>query len=306
MFDLNAVAIFIQVVRAGSFAAAGRRLGMPANTLSRRVQQLETALDTRLLQRSTRKLSLTAAGRGFFEQCEGGFADIEQAGQALLDASHEPSGTVRMAAPADFFEYFPMSALAEFLIRYPRVQLAFSLSDAHTDLIADGIDLALRAGKLADSSLLARKLVDSHFVLVASPAYLQAHGMPTALAALAEHACLLMSSQGGRVWWRLDGPGGPHEVAVTGRFASNTVQSLLRAAREGLGIALLPALLLGEDLATGRLARVLPQYQYELGGVYVVYPSRHQRSPAVIALADWLANRLAALSQSAGKGAADG
>lgn len=294
MFDLNDVAIFVQVIREGSFAAAGRHLGIPANTVSRRVQQLENSLATRLMQRSTRKLSLTAAGHAFFEYSMAGITQIEQARQTLLDASREPSGSVRVAAPVDFFEHFPIAAIAAFLARYQRVQLVFALSDERTDLIGEAIDVAFRSGELSNSSLVARKLAENHLCLVASPAYLDARGMPTELVALAEHACLVRSSQSNQARWRLTGPAGWDEVRVTGRFAANTVQSLLRAARAGLGIALLPSVLVGADLAEQRLAAVLPDYRQELGGIYVVYPSRHQRSLAVSALVEFVEQWLTA------------
>ena len=138
MLDLNEVAMFVQVVRCGSFAEAARRLGMPANTLSRRIQGLEARLGTRLMQRSTRKLTLTSAGQAFHERCAGAVDGLVDAGQELMTGSQTPSGLLRVAAPADFFEFFPIEWIAEFLAAHPLVRLDFVLSDAKADLIADG------------------------------------------------------------------------------------------------------------------------------------------------------------------------
>jgi DNA-binding transcriptional LysR family regulator len=151
MFDLNDVAMFVQVVRCGSIAVAARRVGVPSNTVSRRIQQLEARLGTRLMQRSTRKLTLTSAGRAFHERCAGAVDWLFEAGQELMTGSHEPGGLVRVAAPADFFDFFPMEWVAGFLAAHPRVRLDFVLSDAKADLIAEQIDVAFRGGPLRDS-----------------------------------------------------------------------------------------------------------------------------------------------------------
>ncbi|WP_460527013.1 LysR family transcriptional regulator [Chitinimonas naiadis] len=293
MLDLNDVAIFVQVVREGSFAAAGRRLGIPANTLSRRLQMLEAALGTRLLLRSTRKLSLTPAGREFFERSASGIAGIEQARLALLE-SDTPKGVVRVAAPADFFDHFAMEHVAEFMALHPQVQLEFLLSDTRIDLIAEGVDVAFRAGVINDATMVARKMAESVLLLVASPDYLQRRGHPANMAALAEHDCLVVASVGSRVVWRLQGPTGPEEVKVVGRLASNTAQSVLRAVRAGLGIALLPSVVAGGDIVGGRLERVLPQYQQDLGGVHIVYPGRYRRTLAVTTWVEFVQQRIVA------------
>ncbi|PTT84193.1 LysR family transcriptional regulator, partial [Pelomonas sp. HMWF004] len=189
--DLNDVSLFVQVVRSGSFAEASRRLGTPANTLSRRIQQLETTLGTRLMQRTTRHLSLTTAGRDFYERCASAVDGLVDAGDELMTGSQEPSGMVRVAATADFFDFFSMEWVAEFLAKHPRVRLDFVLSDAKADLIADRIDIAIRGGMLDDSGFIARQVhgaaIDG---LVASPAYLAARGAPGTLQDLVAHDCI--------------------------------------------------------------------------------------------------------------------
>jgi len=285
MLDLNDVALFVQVVRSGSFAEAARRLGMPSNTVSRRVQQLEAQLGKRLLQRSTRKLTLTQVGQGFFERCVDAVDGLAEAGQELMKGSDEPSGLVRIAAMADFFDFFPMQWVADFLAAHPRVQLDFVLSDAHVDLIADRIDVAFRGGALLDSGYVGRQLISNEGDgMVASPGYIARHGMPTSLQALTHHHSVSFAHPSGLSHWRLVGPdGAQHEVQIPTRFNANTAQALRKAAVTGLGIAVLPSAVISVDLDAGRLVRVLPQYQRSGFGLNVLYPSRRQLPLAVSA-----------------------
>ena len=294
MLDLNDVAVFVQVVRCGSFAEAARRLGTPPNTLSRRVQQLEAQLGTRLLQRSTRRLSLTSAGQDFHDRCAGAVEGLLDAGQALMSGNAAPSGLVRVAAPADFFDFFPMEWLAEFLAAHPLVRVDFVLSDARADLIADRIDVAIRGGVLEDSGLFARKALDAGLDgLVASPAYIAARGAPDRLEDLAGHDCVVFAHPSGRATWQLSGPDGADaEVQVAGRFSGNTVQALRKAVLAGLGIALLPSAMTRRELRAGLLVPVLPQFHRRGHGVHLVYASRRHLPAAVSAFIDLVAARM--------------
>jgi DNA-binding transcriptional LysR family regulator len=285
MLDLNDVALFVQVVRSGSFAEAARRLGMPSNTVSRRVQQLEAQLGSRLLQRSTRKLTLTNVGEGFYERCMGAVDGLMDAGQELMQGSDEPAGLVRIAAMADFFDFFPMQWIADFLAAHPRVQLDFVLSDASVDLIADRIDVAFRGGPLQDSGYVGRQLLSNvSDGMVASPAYIAAHGMPASLQELSQHHSVSFAHPSGMSHWRLVDPDGNEaEVQIPSRFNANTAQALRKATVAGLGIAVLPSALSDMDLEAGRLVRVLPQYQRSGFGLNVLYPSRRQLPLAVAA-----------------------
>lgn len=297
MFDLNDIAMFVQVVRHGSFAEAGRRLGLPPNTLSRRIQQLEAQLGTRLMQRSTRKLTLTSAGQAFHERCAGAVDGLVEAGQALMTGSQEPSGLVRVAAPADFLDFFPMEWVAEFLAKHPLVRLDFVLSDAKADLIAEQIDVAFRGGSLPDSGYVGRQLLGARSDgMVASPAYIAARGTPATLQDLADHDCVTTAHPSGRSTWRLAGPDGvEEEVQVAGRFSGNTAQALRKATVAGLGIALLPPAMATLDLQAGRLLRVLPQYQRTGQGLSVLYPSRRQLPLAVSAFIGLVTEKLRAV-----------
>ena len=299
MLDLNDVAIFVQVVRCGSFAEASRRLGVPPNTLSRRVQQLEAQLGTRLMQRSTRHLTLTSAGQVFLERCSGAVEGLMDAGEELQAVNQEPSGLVRVAAPADFFDFFAMEWLTEFLTAHPKVRVDFVLSDGRADLIADRIDVALRGGILEDSSLFARKVLDAgNDGLVASPAYVARQGVPDTLQDLADHDCLVFSHPSGKATWRVTGPDGAQaEVQVAGRFSGNTAQALRKAALAGLGIALLPSTLTQRDLRAGLLVPVLPQYHRQGHGVHMVYPSRRYLPLAVSAFMDLVIGKMGAMQE---------
>jgi len=294
MLDLNDIALFVQVVRGGSFAEAARRLGLPANTVSRRVQQLEAQLGTRLLQRSTRKLTLTSAGEAFHERCGDAVDGLLEAGQSLAAGSQAPSGLVRVAAPADLFDFFPMDWVAEFLAMHPKVRLDFVLSDAKADLIAERIDVAFRGGRLEDSGYVGRQVVAAgNDGLVASPDYLARRGTPTSLQELAEHECVSVMQPGGRSTWRLTGPDDvEHEVQVAARVGANTAQAMRKAALAGLGIALLPRTIARMDLQAGLLVPVLPQYQCTGFGLNVLYPSRRHLPVAVSVFIDFVVDKL--------------
>ncbi len=296
MSDLNDIAVFVQVVRCGSFAEAARRLGLPPNTVSRRIQQLEAHLGTRLMQRSTRKLTLTSAGQAFHARCAGAVDGLLEASQELMTGSQEPSGRVRVAAMADFFDFFPMEWVAEFLAAHPRVRLDFVLSDAHADLIAEQIDIAFRSGPLRDSGYVARKLLDSRSDgMVASPAYLAARGAPASLQDLANHDCVTSPHPSGYSTWHLTGPEGVEEdVLVSGPFSGNTAQSLRKATLAGLGIALLPPTMARLDVQAGLLVPVLPHYQHTNHGLSVLYPSRRHLPLAVSAFIGLMTEKLSA------------
>lgn len=300
MLDLNDITLFVQVVRSGSFAEAARRLGVPPNTVSRRVQQLEEQLGTRLLQRSTRKLTLTSAGQVFHERCADAVDALAEAGQELMTGSQEPIGLVRVAAPADFFDFFLMEWVADFLATHPRVRLDFVLSDAKADLIAERIDVAFRGGPLQDSSFVGRQILrDGSDGLVASPSYIAARGAPSTLQDLVNHDCVSFAHPGGHTTWRLAGPDGvEEEVQVAARFSGNTAQGLRKATVAGLGIALLPRTITRLDLQAGLLVSVLPQYKCMGYGLNALYPSRRHLPPAVSAFIDLVVEKLSALEAS--------
>ena len=281
MVDLNDVALFVQVARAGSFAEAARRAGIPPNTASRRVQQLEEQLGLRLLHRSTRKLTLTDAGEAFYARCADQVETLSEAALELAEGSQIPSGKVRVAAAADFFNWFEMDWVREFLAAHPKVRLEFVLSDARADLVAGGIDVAIRSGKVIEPTLIARRIGSSRACMVASPNYLATRGMPRSVDDLTAHDCIAMQPASGRVVWRLDGPEGPVEVQVSGRFYANAALVLLKACTAGLGIALLPDIMSAPHVRDGKLVEILPDHCVRGLDLYLVYQSRRQLPRAV-------------------------
>lgn len=291
--DLNDVALFVNVVRAGSFAEAGRRLGMPPSTASRRVQALESALGTRLMQRTTRRLVLTDPGRNFFAQASDQIDALMRVAGQVQDDSSEVAGRVRVAVPADFFNWFPADAVARFAATHPRVRLEFELNDARVDLLGEGIDIALRGGD-RDPSLHARKLGTSYATLVASPNYLAARGVPARPQDLQSHDCITTPARGGpRVTWHLGGGRrAVSPVEVDGPFQVNTASAQLAGALAGLGIALLPGALTAPHLSAGRLREVLPEYASGSIGVHFVYHSRRQLPRAVSAFMEFAAKTI--------------
>ncbi|MBO9582212.1 MAG: LysR family transcriptional regulator [Sphingobium sp.] len=284
--QLDDIALFVEVVRHGSFSEAGRRHGMPPNTVSRRIDQLEQALGVRLMQRSTRRLTLTDAGHDLVERCAVAVDSIQQASQDIIAGVETPSGLVRVAVAADFFDFYRMEWIAEFLEAHPLVRLDFVLSDSTVDLISDGIDVAIRGDETRNPNYVVRRIQNLTIGLVASPAYLAARGTPEALQDLAHHDCVTFSHARNPASWRLRGPDGAEtEVAVKGRFMANTAQALRKATLEGLGIALMPVMV-AADIASGHLVRVLPDYQRSNLGLNIVYPSRRHLPRAVSAFID--------------------
>jgi DNA-binding transcriptional LysR family regulator len=301
VLDLNEVRMFVQVVRARSFAEAARRLGVPPNTLSRRVRQLEAGLDTRLMQRSTRKLTLTAAGSAFFERCAPAVDGVLGAGKELAGVSQTAGGTVRIAAPADFLDFFKIEWVMQFLALHPKVRLDFVLSDARADLIGEAIDVAFRGGSV-DQQPIFRRLVPQSVGLVASPAYTRSRGNPKTLEELSRHDCLTVSGRPGLATWTLHGPDGREEVKVSGRFRANSARALIKGCLAGLGIALMPEMLVATHIQTGRLVHVLPDYRREGGDLNVILPTSEQIPTAVSAFVEFAAGKLESiLGQQAAK-----
>jgi len=292
MVDLNDVVLFVQVVHAGSFAEAARRLGLPPNRASRSVQALERALGLRLMQRSTRKLALTDAGQNFYRRCVDHVEALTQAAADVAEGSEVPRGKIRVAAMAEFLHWFSVGFLSEFLAEHPEVDLEFVLSDARTDLLGESIDVAFRAGKTIEPNLIARQIGWIHAVLVASPAYLEARGTPKSPSELSAHDCVTWpTGTVGYSVWRLDGLEGEIEISVKGRFHANSAQAQVDAALANLGVALVPTTMVAAHIESGQLLRVLPAYGLCVG-VYLVYLSRRQLPRAVSAFTEFATKKM--------------
>ncbi|MDK1489829.1 LysR family transcriptional regulator [Sinorhizobium sp. 7-81] len=306
MFDLNDIVVFARVVEAGSFTAAARQLGMPKTTVSRRIAALEREVGVRLLQRTTRSLKMTDAGRLYYEQSSQALRTIEEANLRLAEARAEPSGTIRISAPVGFGGHFLTRAVVDFLAIYPKTKAELRLTDDNLNLVENGIDLAFRTGILADSTLIARKLGSTHRLLCASPDYLARCGVPEEPAELTRHRCIIAGPSAASAHWVLDGPHGQETVTVAGRFAANEMQAVVAAAVAGYGIAQVPQRMAEGLIDGGQLRRVLHDYTTPAGGLYVVYPSSRHLSPLVKAFIELAAERwIAAGTGEADKAAAE-
>lgn len=287
---------FLAVADRLSFARAAGVLGLPASTVSRRVARLEAALGVRLLQRTSRRVALTEAGRLYQERAEAGLALLVEAEDAARSLQDEPSGTLRLHLPVTFGRLHVSPLLPGLLARYPRLALEASFTDRYADLVAEGVDLALRiGGDLPPSELVARRLASIERVLCAAPAYLARTGVPATPAELGRHQCLNFTPYRGGDLWRLEGGRGEcAEVRVHGRLAADNGAALLDGAVAGCGIALLATFVIDDALRRGVLVRVLPGWRAagEVG-LYAVYAGRRHVPAKVRATIDYLAGHFA-------------
>ncbi|MEZ4439092.1 MAG: LysR family transcriptional regulator [Polyangiaceae bacterium] len=284
--DLNDVRVFVAVVQTQSFTAAGRVLDMPRSTVSRRIAKLEKQLGARLLHRTTRRVQLTDIGTSYFDRCAKSLAQIEEA-EALVRASQEtPQGRLRITAPNDLARFLS-PVVARFLADYPDVSIEIDMSQHFVDLIAEGIDLALRASsQMPDSSLIARKIAGGSAVLCAGPGYLEKHGVPERLQDLMSHDCITL---GGRsASWRVIQRGNEVQVPVNSRLTANDPRMVRDLVVENAGIGVVPSFLVAEALQEGLVKRVLPDCVARAASLYVVYPSARHLSATVRAFRDAL------------------
>lgn len=290
--DFNDVPMFVRVVEAGSFTAAAAALGREKSSVSRSVARLEEELGVRLLQRTTRRLGLTDAGHAFFERVRGAVIGLEEAASAVQELGGDPRGTVRITTPSGSDTLGIAEALAEFVQRYPKIHVELTLTGRMVDLVAEGFDLALRAGRLTDSTLVARRVGSSDMALFASPLYLKRRGRPKALSDLAEHECVLFRARGGRATFSLSGPNGDESVEVTGAINADDLDFVARAAVAGAGVALLPILAAGGFATLGKLEQILSEYRLAGAALHIVLPSSAFVPARVALLRDFLFEHL--------------
>jgi DNA-binding transcriptional LysR family regulator len=288
--DVEGMALFVKIMEHGSLSAAGRALGIPKGTVSRRLAELEARLGLQLLNRSTRSLSLTDAGRAYHQRCAPIVAEAEAAELEVLAKTGAPTGRIRLAAAAGLGQLILMPLLLDFLHRHPGISLDLEFADRRVDLIAEGFDLAIRLGELEDSSLIARRLATYARVLVASPDYL-AHAPPLDIPDdLRRHACILISAD--RQSWTLQTADGDVVIRVPWRLAVQNIFSVRDAALAGLGIAMVPAYVVNDDLAAGRLVRVLQAATVTPVTANALFPPSKTQSIAVRRFIDFLADAL--------------
>jgi DNA-binding transcriptional LysR family regulator len=289
MMDLNQTRVFVEVVRAGGFAAAARRLGLPKSTVSARVQALEARLGAQLLKRSTRHLALTAEGSAYFETVAGAVDTLVDAEAATTAEQGVLSGTIRFTAPLEFPREALTMALAGFTRDHPHIRFEVSLTNQPLDLVTGNIDLALRGGEPGGAGLIVRKVGEIAWGLYASPHYLERCGRPEALEDLARHDLLLFTSPSRSRVLRAGEP----LHGLEPRIASDNFAFLRRLAVAGAGIAAIPHPMVERDVARGRLERVLDAWTGEPSALHIVFPSRRDMTPRVKTFADHLAQALA-------------
>jgi DNA-binding transcriptional LysR family regulator len=288
MDPLDGIAAFARVVDSGSFAAAAHRMGISKSAVSAHVQRLEERLGVRLLNRTTRRLSVTEAGAAYYRHCARILAEAEAAEQVASALQREPRGTLRISAPDSFGWMHVTRAVPTFLKRYPELSVDITSSPAHVNLVDERLDLAIRIGVLEDSPLVVRKLAPSRLVVCAAPAYLKERGKPREPRDLAKHNCLCTSVLPWGDEWRLAGKSGEVRVAVGGGFRSNSAAMLRVAALDGIGVAVLPTWAVAEPLRTGALQRVLDRWEPPASTIYAVYPGNRLMSMKVRAFVDHL------------------
>jgi DNA-binding transcriptional LysR family regulator len=289
---LNGMRVFAQVVDSKSFSAAADKLGMSKSLASRHVSALERALSVKLLNRSTRKLSLTEAGAVYYEHCARIVQEAELAEQRLTRTQSEPAGLVKVTAVPAFAVRHVLPALTEFYQKYPKIQVKLFCSNRPLDLGDEGFDLGIRVSFAPNPNLVARKLAANRSVLCASPAYLKRRGIPRRIEDLSKHECVLFPAIAPKGVWTLRRDGRKYSVQVAGVFETDEMDVVRAAVAAGLGISFLPLYMVGDALQQGQLVPLLRQYQVvPESAIYLVYLPNRTLSSRVRALIDFLAAR---------------
>ncbi|MDG3085834.1 LysR family transcriptional regulator [Vibrio hannami] len=265
--------IFYQLIELGSFSKAAEKVDLTKSVISKRITRLEKDLGAQLIYRTTRKLSLTEAGKVFYKHAREIYQSVQSAEEELQGLGDTLSGTIRITVPTISGELVLPQAIAEFGEKYPDIKVYMDLDNRFVDLLAEGYDLAIRTGVLPDSSFIARRLVDAHWVICAAPAYLKERGVPLTPEDLAAHNCLGYSYQEtGAYEWLFKGDPEPVTVNVSGNFCTNNASALRKAALFGQGLVYVPRVLVADELSSGDLIEVLQDKVAKCLGIYAVYP----------------------------------
>lgn len=288
MANWEGVTEFVAVAETTSFTAAAKKLSTSVAQVSRRVSALEERLSIKLLNRTTRKVTLTEAGKVYFEQCRHLVEGLEHAELAITQMQSSPRGLVKVTAPATYGERHLSPLLNAFILQYPQINLDLILTNQRLDLIDSGIDVAIRLGRLEDSRLMAKRLATRQLYVCASRDYLEANGEPHSLSELQNHQCLIGSVE----HWRFKENGKEKSIRVAGRLKCNSGYALFDAALKGLGLVQLPGYYVENALASGQLIEVLPKFRDDQEGIWAVYPENRNLSPKVRLLVDFLAEQL--------------
>lgn len=289
MYDLTAMAVFAAVADSLNFGKAADRLGLSKSAVSKQLSRLEERLGARLINRSTRQISLTEIGETYYVHCARILAEAEAAELAVAQLQDGPRGRLRVNAPMSFGTMHLAPAVSAFMCEYRDVSVELDLSDSLVDLIDEGYDLAIRITRLADSSMIARRLAPSRSLLLASPDYLKEFGAPGHPADLADHRCLIYTNNPDAVVWRFERNGENVQVPVSGPLRANNGEVLRDAAIDGVGLIVDPTFITHQAIRDGTLVPVLPEWKTRGRDIHAVYPHREHLSPKVRAFIDYLA-----------------
>jgi len=294
MDRLLSMEVFVAVVELGSLTAAAARHGMSPAMAAKHIKGLEARLGLRLMNRTTRRQSLTEAGQAYFARCKLILSDIRDAEQGAEAMRSAPRGHLRITSTVTFGSFALAPAIADYLSEYPDVSVDLALSDAVEDVVASRYDLAVRIGEPADSGLVARKIGRYQMIICAAPAYLERHGTPETASDLARHQCLDFSYWNSRTGWRLNSQEGDGAAYPAGRFVSNNGQALRQAALAGFGIVLQPELLLAEDVRAGRLVPILQSAWPVARPITLLYPKDRKALPKLTTFVEFMVRRFTA------------
>ena len=288
MDTIDGMRTFVAVVREGAFSRAAERLGISPQLASKYVAQLESRLGARLINRTTRRISITEAGQAYYERSMDVLAQIEEMELAVGETTVAARGTLRINAPMSFGTLHLSKAIADYQCDQREVTVDLTLDDRVVDIVREGYDIAIRVGQLRESSLVARKLAPVRLVVCGSPDYLAEHGIPVSPDGLQDHECLdyTLSSDVGR--WRFRDGGATQDVKISGRFSANNGDALRLAALAGRGLVMQPTFIVGDDVRAGRLQIVLESYEADPMAVYAVYAHRQYLSAKVRSFVDFL------------------
>lgn len=291
MDRLEADRMFIFVLETGSFTAAAECLGTSSGQASKLVSRLEAELDVRLFNRTTRSVVPTEAGRAYYERLRPLIDEFDNLDLEIRNISRTPRGRLRLTAPLTFGSLELTPALNDFATRFPDIELDVSFTDRAVNLVDEGFDMAVRVGRSDDSSLIARKLCDVRIVVVGAPTYLDRNGTPTVPEELAQHECIIDTNFRDPNRWTFGAAGAERTVPVRGRIRYSNAEACLRAVEAGIGLACVPAFVAGDALRTGRVVRLLAEFETVPYGVHALYPHSRHLAAKVRVLVDFLAER---------------
>ncbi|MFS1425202.1 LysR substrate-binding domain-containing protein [Shewanella sp. 10N.286.48.B5] len=288
MLPWEGVYEFVAVAETDSFTAAGKRLAISTAQVSRQISQIENRLSTKLFYRTTRKVSLTEEGHIFYRHCRQVIDGLEEAERAISSLQNKPQGLIKLTAPVTYGESFVMPIVTDYMQQHPDVEVICELTNRQLDLVEGGYDLAIRLGRLPDSSMMAKRLTSREQFVCAAPDYINRFGAPYSLSELAQHNCLI----GSQPHWHFNEQGQARSIKVQGNLQCSSGISLLNAAIKGLGIVQLPGYYVADAIKEGKLSVILESYKQQQEGIWALYPHNRHLSPKVRLLVDKLAAEL--------------